>query len=86
MEDWLQCEWWDWKVHVVNLTEQFAQIAVVGPNARKVLEKLGGMDVSRDSFAFMDWREGKLGGFDARAFRIYGGSSEIMKLMIARTL
>ena len=70
MEDWLQCEWWDWKVHVVNLTEQFAQIAVVGPNARKVLEKLGGMDVSRDSFAFMDWREGKLGGFDARAFRI----------------
>ena len=70
MEDWLQCEWWDWKVHVVNLTEQFAQIAVVGPDARKVLEKLGGMDVSRENFAFMDWREGKLGGFDARAFRI----------------
>ncbi|MEZ5751310.1 MAG: 2Fe-2S iron-sulfur cluster-binding protein [Paracoccaceae bacterium] len=70
MEDWLQCEWWDWKVHVANLTEQYAQIAVVGPNARKVLEKLGGMDVSKDNFAFMDWREGKLGGFDARAFRI----------------
>ena len=46
MEDWLQCEWWDWKVYTANLTEQYAQIAVVGPNARKVLEKLGGMDVS----------------------------------------
>ena len=71
MEDWLQCEWWDWKVHVVNLTEQFAQIAVVGPNARRVLEKLGAdFDLSRDAFLFMDWREGHLGGIPARAFRI----------------
>ena len=41
MEDWLQCEWWDWQVYTANVTEQYAQIAVVGPNARKVLEKLG---------------------------------------------
>ncbi len=34
MEDWLQCEWWDWKVYTANLTEQFAQIAVVGPPKR----------------------------------------------------
>ncbi|MCB1387730.1 MAG: sarcosine oxidase subunit alpha family protein, partial [Rhodobacteraceae bacterium] len=61
----------DWKVHVVNLTEQFAQIAVVGPNARKVLEKLGtDMDLSAESFPFMDWKEGTLGGVPARAFRI----------------
>ena len=44
MEDWLQCEWWDWQVHTANLTEQSAQIAVVGPKARAVLEALGGMD------------------------------------------
>ncbi len=49
MEDWLQCEWWDWKVHVANVTEQYAQIAVVGPKARAVLEKLGGMDVEGDA-------------------------------------
>ena len=24
MEDWLQCEWWDWKVWTANLTEQYA--------------------------------------------------------------
>lgn len=70
MEDWLQCEWWDQKVFVANLTEQLAQIAVVGPNARKVLEKLGGMDVSKETLPFMQWRDGNLGGFDARAYRI----------------
>jgi sarcosine oxidase subunit alpha len=70
MEDWLQCEWWDWKVYVANLTEQFAQVAVVGPNARKVLEKLGGMDVSADALPFMTYKEGTLGGFRARVFRI----------------
>ena len=41
MEEWLQTEWWDWQVYVANVTEQYAQVAVVGPNARKVLEKLG---------------------------------------------
>jgi sarcosine oxidase subunit alpha len=70
MEDWLQCEWWDWKVWTVNLTEQFAQIAVVGPNARRVLERLGGMDVSKEALPFMEWREGTLGGVRARVFRI----------------
>ncbi|WP_415184345.1 glycine cleavage T C-terminal barrel domain-containing protein, partial [Phaeovulum sp.] len=70
MEDWLQCEWWDWKVHTVNLTEQFAQIAVVGPNARKLLERLGGIDVSAAALPFMTFAEGTLAGVRARVFRI----------------
>ncbi len=71
MEDWLQCEWWDWKVHVVNLTEQFAQVAVVGPKARAVLEKLGSdIDLSADALPFMDWRDGRIAGIPARVFRI----------------
>ncbi|SHI81052.1 sarcosine oxidase subunit alpha [Shimia gijangensis] len=71
MEDWLQCEWWDWKVYTANVTEQYAQVAVVGPNARKVIEKLGGdMDVSKEGLAFMEWKDGKIGDFDARAYRI----------------
>ncbi len=70
MEDWLQCEWWDWKVYTANLTEQYAQVAVVGPKARAVLEKLGGMDVSKEALPFMEWREGRLAGFRARVFRI----------------
>ncbi|UOA32258.1 Sarcosine oxidase subunit alpha [Sulfitobacter sp. DSM 110093] len=70
MEEWLQTEWWDWKVHVVNATEHYAQVAVVGPNARKCLEKLGGMDLSREALGFMEWTEGELGGFKVRVFRI----------------
>ncbi|WP_424833260.1 sarcosine oxidase subunit alpha family protein [Ruegeria sp.] len=70
LEEWLQTEWWDWKVYVANVTEQYAQVAVVGPNARKVLEKLGGMDVSREALPFMEWRDGKIGEFDCRAYRI----------------
>ncbi|MEL6619718.1 MAG: sarcosine oxidase subunit alpha family protein [Pseudomonadota bacterium] len=70
MEEWLQTEWWDWKVHVANVTEQYAQVAVVGPNARTALERLGGMDVSRDALGFMEWADGTLGGFDVRVYRI----------------
>jgi sarcosine oxidase, subunit alpha len=70
MEEWLQTEWWDWDVYVANLTEQYAQIAVVGPDARRVLEKLGGMDVSADALKFMDWQDGEIGGFDTRVYRI----------------
>ncbi|SMR72894.1 sarcosine oxidase subunit alpha [Aliiroseovarius halocynthiae] len=75
MEEWLQTEWWDWKVYVANVTEQLAQVAVVGPNARKVLEKLnaqagGGMDVSKEALPFMQWADGKIGAFDARVYRI----------------
>ena len=71
MEDWLQCEWWDWQVFTTNVTEQWAQIAVVGPNARAVLEKLGAdIDLSATALPFMAWVEGQIGGFDARVFRI----------------
>jgi sarcosine oxidase subunit alpha len=70
MEDWLQTEWWDWQVHVVNLTEQFAQIGIAGPNARRLLEKLGGMDLSREALPHMHWAEGVLGGHAVRVFRI----------------
>jgi len=70
MEDWLQCEWWDWQVYTANVTEQHAQIAVVGPNARALLQALGGMDVSRDALPFMHWADGTLAGIPARVFRI----------------
>ncbi len=70
MEDWLQCEWWDWQVYTANVTEQYAQVAVVGPNARKLLQVLGGMDVSKETLPFMQWVDGTLGGFPVRVYRI----------------
>ena len=70
MEEWLQTEWWDWQVYTANLTEQYAQIAVVGPKARLLLDKLGGMDLSKQALGFMEWKDGQIAGFDARVFRI----------------
>ena len=70
MEDWLQCEWWDWQVYATNVTEEYAQIAVAGPKARKVLEKLGGMDVSKEALPFMTFADGTLGGLPVRVHRI----------------
>lgn len=69
MEDWLQCEWWDWKVYTANLTEQFAQIAVAGPKARALLERLPGT-IDLSALPFMQWAEGELAGIPARIFRI----------------
>ena len=70
MEDWLQCEWWDWKVYTANVTEEYAQIAVAGPKARLLLEKLGGMDVSKEAMPFMTFADGTLAGLPARVHRI----------------
>ncbi|NNF91895.1 MAG: sarcosine oxidase subunit alpha family protein [Boseongicola sp.] len=71
MEEWLQTEWWDWKVYVANVTEQYAQIGVVGPKAREVLQALGGdMELSKEALPFMQWADGRIGAFDARVFRI----------------
>ncbi|MEM6324747.1 MAG: sarcosine oxidase subunit alpha family protein [Pseudomonadota bacterium] len=70
LEEWLQTEWWDWRVHTLNVTEQYGQIAVVGPKARTLLEALGGMDLSADALPFMAWAEGTLAGIPVRVFRI----------------
>jgi len=72
MEEWLQTEWWEWKVYTANVTEQFAQVAIVGPNARKVIEGMGvlDMDVSANALPFMAFAEGKIAGISARVFRI----------------
>jgi sarcosine oxidase subunit alpha len=71
LEEWLQTEWPSLKVYVTPVTEQWAQLALAGPEARKVLEKLGGdMDFSAQAFPFMAMREGTLAGCPVRAYRI----------------
>ncbi len=82
MEEWLQTEWWDWKVWTANVTEQWAQIAVVGPKARAVLEKLGGMDVSDEALPFMTWAEGAVAGIPARVFRISFSGAESFEVAV----
>ena len=71
MEDWLQCEWWDWQVHTANVTEQWAQVAVVGPQARTLLARLGGdLDLGPEALPLMGWAQGRIGDIPARIYRI----------------
>ena len=68
-----QCLWPDLDVHLVSVTEQYAQFAVAGPNARRLLEKLidPGEDISNDAFPFMACGTIHIcGGVKARLFRI----------------
>lgn len=76
LEDWLQCEWWNLKVYTANLTEQFAQIVVAGPDARQIIEKLSASDMEPESLPFMAWGERQIGSFNTRVFRVsFSGES-----------
>ena len=70
MEEWLQTEWWDMKVYVANITEQFAQIAVAGPKARQVIKGLTEADVSAEALPFMSYVDTIMAGVWARIYRI----------------
>ena len=71
LEEWLQTEWWDLGVYTTNVTDQWAQVAVAGPNARKVLEAAGtDIDISAEALAFMSYTEGRIAGCPVRLFRI----------------
>ena len=71
MEDYLQTEWPDLKVWLTSTTEQWATIALQGPNARKLLEPfVEGLDISAEAFPHMAVAECTVAGFPARLFRV----------------
>jgi sarcosine oxidase, subunit alpha len=71
LEEWLQTEWTHYKVFVTPVTEQWAQFAIAGPRARNVLAKLDpDFDISHEAFPHMSFKEGKLGGYPVRVYRI----------------
>ncbi|NNN34434.1 sarcosine oxidase subunit alpha family protein [Streptomyces sp. S3(2020)] len=71
MEEWLQTEWPELKVHCTSVTEQWATVALVGPRSRDVLGSLAPqLAVANDDFPFMAWRETTVAGIEARVCRI----------------
>ncbi|MEM8793052.1 MAG: sarcosine oxidase subunit alpha family protein [Pseudomonadota bacterium] len=71
LEEWLQTEWWDMKVYLTNVTDQWAQVAVAGPNARKAIERAGvSADISAEALPFMSYIETEIAGCPARLYRI----------------
>lgn len=70
MEEWLQCEWVDLDVTVVNATAQWANLTLSGPKARAVFATLmPSFDISAEGFPHMAYREGAVLGVDARVLR-----------------
>ena len=71
MEDYLQTEFTDLQLSLTSVTEQWAVIAVQGPNARDVVAPLvADIDMSNDAFPHMAVREGRICGVPCRLFRV----------------
>jgi sarcosine oxidase subunit alpha len=71
MEDYVQTEWTDLDVWLTSTTEQWAVVAVQGPNARKVLEPLvEGVDMSARALPHMSVVHGKICGVPMLLFRV----------------
>jgi sarcosine oxidase subunit alpha len=71
LEEWLQTEWTDLRVHLTSVTDQWATIAVVGPDSRAVLTRVAErLDLDNASFPFMSYKDGLVAGRDARVCRI----------------
>ena len=71
MEDYLQTEFPHLDVWLTSITEQWAVIAINGPNARKLIEPfVEGIDLSAEAFPHMAVREGMICGVPTRLFRV----------------
>ena len=66
-----QTEWPEMDVYFNSVTDHWATMTISGPNSRALLaEVCHDIDLSKDAFKFMDWREGTVAGTPARVFRI----------------
>jgi sarcosine oxidase subunit alpha len=71
MEDYRQTEWSDLNVWLTSTTEQWAVIAVQGPNARRVLEPLvEGIDISAAAMPHMSVGRGRICGVPMLLMRV----------------
>ncbi|PCJ50497.1 MAG: sarcosine oxidase subunit alpha [Gammaproteobacteria bacterium] len=86
MEFCRQCLWPNLDVHLMSATEQFAQYAIAGPNARKLLQNIidPEFDISNESFPFMACGEITIAnGTPARLFRISFSGELAYELAVA---
>ena len=58
LEIYQQTEWPDLKVYFTSVTDHYATLTLSGPNSRKLLSEVTDIDLDRDAFPFMTWKEG----------------------------
>ncbi len=63
VENWLQTERPDWRVHVTPVTTAYTSINVAGPKARELVSRVtDGVDLSPEAFAYMEVRTATVAG------------------------
>jgi len=70
LEFYHQTEWPDLELYMTSVTDQWATMTISGPNSRQLLAKITDIDLSADSFRYMDWKPGMVACVPARIFRI----------------
>jgi sarcosine oxidase subunit alpha len=61
VENWLQTEHPDWRVHVTPVTTAYASINVAGPKSRELIGRVTeGVDLANDAFPYMHVRTGTI--------------------------
>ena len=65
VENWLQTEHPEWRVHVTPVTTGYASMNVAGPQARRLIERVTkDVDLSNEAFPYMHVRTGQIAGVD----------------------
>ncbi len=63
IENWLQTEHPDWRVHVTPVTTGYASMNVAGPKSRELLGRVAdGVDLSNEAFPYMHVRNAMVAG------------------------
>lgn len=71
MERLLAVVWPELRVHVTSVSDQWAAMAVAGPNSRRTLQKiLEALDISNEAFPSMAVGTGKIEGIDVMVARL----------------
>jgi sarcosine oxidase subunit alpha len=71
LEEWHQTEWPELQVYMTSVTEQWSVATLSGPNAKKILQKLGcSIALDDDNLPFMAHKSATLAGLPVRIFRI----------------
>ncbi|MFL2823474.1 MAG: sarcosine oxidase subunit alpha family protein [Paracoccaceae bacterium] len=70
MEEWHQTEWWSLDVFITDVTEQYSQIAIVGPKARDLITQVSKADLSDQKIPFMTYKSIEVSGITSNIFRI----------------
>ena len=66
----LKAVWPDLDVHVASVTDQYAGMALAGPLARRLLERVADIPVDNANFPYLGVREGRIAGAPAILSRI----------------